>query len=389
MAIDEKHDSSIMSYPTFTELNGILSRHFQVLESVLEYGVPTFLVQWLGAESPSTNELETVFDELDESCDRLHMWPVVRWENKKMSQYVIRFVPSQKMPKSDIRINYALFLATLGTIGIAGFMQATSPVFLTLFYPSGWTIVDIAFVTLVFMASLMGIIFCHEMGHYLTARRRGIDSTPPYFIPGIPDIGGTFGAFIQQKSPPRNRRDLFDLGMAGPVTGFVVTLVVLVIGFWLSVPLTAAQVAALDAEFPNMTGSIPTPLIFSFLEFLFQGRIPAGGTLYLHPVAFAGWVGCLVTALNLFPVSQLDGGHALRGLVDSGKHRIIGFGAIAVMFLMGFYLMAILVLVISQGGGHPGPLNDTLPISASRKAAFVLAMIILVLAIPPLGLSLF
>lgn len=109
--------------------------------------------------------------------------------------------------------------------------------------------------------------------------------------------------------------------------------------------------------------------------------------MYLHPIAFAGWVGCLVTSLNLFPVSQLDGGHALRALVSSEKHRIIGFAAIIVMFLLGYFLMAILVLVLSQGGVHPGPLNDTVPISASRKAAFVLAMIILVLAIPPLGFS--
>lgn len=389
MAIDDKRDSSVMSYPTFTELNGILTKHFQVLESVLEYSVPTFLVQWAGDMKPSKSDQEAVFAELDEECERLRMWPVVRWENQRIGQYVIRFVPSQKMPKSNNKINYALFIATLGMMAMAGFLQATSPVFLTLFYPGGWTTADIAFVTVVFIASIMGIIFCHEMGHYLTAKRRGIDCSPPYFIPGLPTLGGTFGAFIQQKSPPRSRRDLFDLGMAGPLTGFVVTIVVLVIGFWLSVPLTTEQQAALDAAYPGMTGTIPSPFIFTLLEQVFQGHIPEGGTLYLHPVAFAGWVGCLVTALNLFPVSQLDGGHALRGLVDSGKHRIIGFVAVMVMFLMGFYLMAILVLIMSQGSGHPGPLNDTVSVSNSRKALFVLAMIILALAIPPLGLSLF
>jgi Zn-dependent protease len=389
LAIDDKHDSSVMAYPTFTELNNILSQHFQVLESELQYGVPSFLVQWIGTTNPSREEQEALFAELNESWDRLHMWAVVRWENKKMAQYVIRFIPVQKKAKSDYRINYALFLATLGTIGIAGFLQATSPVFLTLFYPGGWSVLDIVFVTLVFMGSLMGIIFCHEMGHFLTARRKGIDSSPPYFIPGLPPLGGTFGAFISQKSPPQNRRDLFDLGVSGPLAGFAVTLVVLIIGFWLSVPLTSAQVAALDIEFPDMTGSIPTPFIFTIMEFIFQARIPEGGTLYLHPVAFAGWVGCLVTALNLFPVSQLDGGHALRSLVGENRHRAIGYAATIVMFLLGYYLMAILVLLLSQGGVHPGPLNDTVPISGSRKAAFVLAMIILVLAIPPLGLSLF
>jgi len=386
MAIDDKPDSSIMSYPTFTEINEMLTKHFEVVESELQYGVPTFLIQWPEGTRPPNRDREAVFAELDEMSDRLHMWPVVRWENRNLGQYVVRFVPSQKMPKSDNRINYALFAATLGTIAIGGFLQATSPVFLTLFYPGGWTIFDLVFVTLIFMASLMGIIFCHEMGHFLTARRRGIDSSPPYFIPGLPMLGGTFGAFISQRSPPRSRRDLFDLGVAGPLAGFAVTLVVLIIGFWMSVPLTAEQLAALDAAYPDMSSSLGTPFIFTILEQIFQGRIPEGGTLFLHPVAFAGWVGCLVTALNLFPASQLDGGHALRGLVDSDKHRIIGFFAMAVMFLLGFYLMAILVLVLSQGGGHPGPLNDTLPVSASRKAVFVLAMIILVITIPPLSL---
>ncbi|TFG14599.1 site-2 protease family protein [Candidatus Thorarchaeota archaeon] len=382
-------NTRVISYPTFTELGEILSQNFDIISSSMEYGMPTFLYRWKEEEIPDPEQQRAVFDEVTKKAENLHVWPVVRWQNEDEGIYYTRFVPEEKQDKGDVRINYALFVATLGTIGIGGFLQATSPVFLTLTYPFGWTFIDIIFTTFLFVLALMGIIFTHEQGHYQTAKRRGIDATPPYFLPGLPQIGGTFGAFIQQKSPPKNRTDLFDLGIAGPMAGFAVTLVVLVVGFLLSVPVTAEELVAIDEAFPGMSGSLPVPYIFVVLEMVFAGFIPAGGTIYLHPVAFAGWVGCLVTALNLFPVGQLDGGHALRAIIADKKHKYIGYVAVAIMFLMGFYLMAILVIAMSARGGHPGPLEDTVPISKSRIALFVMAMVILALSIPPLGFSIF
>jgi membrane-associated protease RseP (regulator of RpoE activity) len=121
------------------------------------------------------------------------------------------------------------------------------------------------------------------------------------------------------------------------------------------------------------------------MEYLFSGYIPAGGTIYLHPIAFAAWVGMLVTSLNLFPVAQLDGGHALRAVVGPKYHKQIGYVAIIVMFLLQYWTMAILVLLLSSGGGgHPGPMNDTVKVSKGRIAAFLLSMLILVICIPPL-----
>ncbi|TXT55394.1 MAG: conserved membrane protein of unknown function [Candidatus Thorarchaeota archaeon] len=388
MAMDG-YDRRVISYPTFTELSNILTQWFDILHNVLEHGMPTFIVKWREDHVPSKERQREVFDELDARADALNSWALVRWRNKELGEYYIRFVPIETQEKSDSTTNYILFIATLATMGIGGFLQATSPVFLTLFYPRGWNLFDVFLTTIIFMASIMGIIFTHEMGHYLTAQNRGIEATLPYFIPGLPELGGTFGAFIQQKSPPKTLRDLYDLGVAGPLAGFAVTLVVLLTGFFLSVPVTAEQLVAIENAFPNMTGSLPVPYIFVLLEMLFQDSIPAGGTIYLHPVAFAGWVGCLVTALNLFPASQLDGGHALRAVVDSEQHKYIGYAAIALMFLLGFFLMAILVFLLSRGGEHPGPLNDTIPISNGRKLVFVLAMIILILSIPPLGFSFF
>ncbi len=416
MSVDDSPYSSVLSYPTFTEVETILKEDFEILASQMEYGMPTFLYRWKRAGSktigvfsesqtsdgtysepanvdanniPEPEIQREVFEKIHQRSKELKVWPIIRWKDKAEGIYYTRFVPEERQPKSDTRINKALFIATLASIALGGFLQASSEVFLALFYPQGYTPWDVVFTTGIFMLALMGIIGTHEMGHYQMAKHRGIDATPPYFIPGLPQIGGTFGAFIQQKSPPKNRSDLLDLGLAGPFAGFIVTLVALVVGFFLSVPVTADQIAAIDAAYPNQSGSLAVPLIFSLLEMIFVDYIPAGGTIYLHPVGFAAWVGCLVTALNLFPAGQLDGGHALRAIMDERIHKYVGYGAIVVMFLLGFWLMAILVFALSSGSGHPGALDDTVPVSKSRIILFVIAMIVLVLSIPPLTLSFF
>lgn len=381
---DDQMPTNVISYPTFTELHDIVSRRFEVEMSMLEYGMPTFIAKWAGGVVPEVEEQDAVFKEIEKRTEALKVWPVVRWHDKDEGKYVMRFVPVQKQAEGDRRINYALFVATLGTMAIAGFLQATSPVFISLFYPSGQTIWDVFFVMGTFMLALMGIIFCHEMGHYKMSQRRKIEASLPYFIPGLPQIGGTFGAFISQKSPPKNREDLIDMGLAGPFAGFAVTLVVLVIGFLMSVPVTAEELVAINQAFPGQSGGLAVPLLFTLMEMIFTDFIPAGGTLYLHPIGFAAWVGMLVTSLNLFPVAQLDGGHALRAIVPPKLHKQIGWIAILLLLLAQYFLMAILIIALSAGGGHPGPLNDTVPVSKARVAWFILAMIVLVICIPPL-----
>ncbi len=383
MAFDDE-PTSVITYPTFSELNDILSLHFEIVTSVLEFGMPTFIVRWPAGAVDTNERKDEVFKELTEMTKSLKVWPLVRWKNKADGEYFIRFVPVQKPGPSNKKINYALFVATLATVAIGGLIQATSPIFLTLFYPGGYTFLDIAFVTITFVMALMGIIFTHEMGHYLMCKRKGIEASLPYFIPGLPWIGGTFGAFISQKSPPTNREELIDMGLAGPLAGFAVTLVVLFVGYLTSIPVTAQELIAIDEAFPGMSGELATPYLFTLIGYLFVDFIPAGGTLYMHPLAFAAWVGMLVTALNLFPIAQLDGGHALRAIVGPKWHKQIGWIALLVMLLTGYYMMAILILFMSSGGGHPGPLNDTVTISKGRMITFVLSMIILIVCIPPL-----
>jgi membrane-associated protease RseP (regulator of RpoE activity) len=152
----------------------------------------------------------------------------------------------------------------------------------------------------------------------------------------------------------------------------------------MSVPVTSEQLTAIENAYPGQSGSLAVPYLFVLMEYLFADFIPAGGTIYIHPVAFAAWVGMLITALNLFPISQLDGGHALRAIVSPQRHKQIGWLGILIMLVTGFYMMAILILALSSGGGHPGPLNDTVKVSNGRIVLFVISMVILVLCIPPL-----
>ncbi len=158
---------------------------------------------------------------------------------------------------------------------------------------------------------VIAILFAHEMGHFLTARKYGVASTPPFFIPGLPIPGvgvlpfiGTFGAFIRMHMHRITPNQLLSIGAWGPVAGFIVTLPVLFIGFALS------EVRPLP---PDMVGTITLgdSLILWIGEMIFHPNIPEGHDVYLHPMAMAGWVGCFLTALNLMPVGQLDGGHIL------------------------------------------------------------------------------
>jgi len=193
----EDEPTSVISYPTFAELSEILAGKFEIKMSVLEYGMPTFVIQWAEGFAPSNAEQEAVFEEITKSTKSLKVWPLVKWRNEKEGEYLIRFIPKQRSKPSNNKINYALFIATLASIGIGGFLQATSPIFLALFYPAGYTVFDIAFTTIIFIAALMGIIFTHEMGHYLMSRRLGIEASLPYFLPGLPQI---------EESPGKSKR---------------------------------------------------------------------------------------------------------------------------------------------------------------------------------------
>lgn len=178
-----------------------------------------------------------------------------------------------------------------------------------------------------FALTLMGILLAHEMGHYLYCRKYHVDATLPFFLPA-PTLIGTLGAFIRIKSPIRTRRALFDIGIGGPIAGFVVALPLLFLGLALSKPANPVS-GQLQFGFP---------LIFRFAHSLVGNRIPLD-RMQLHPVAIAAWFGMFATSLNLLPGGQLDGGHIVAS-VWPRAHRAISLLSIAALFAMSWYFFA-------------------------------------------------
>lgn len=282
---------------------------------------------------------------------------------------VLRVVLKPTVKPSNILINWALFFATIATTFVTGYMLSPSEIN-PLIGGASFTI------------AVMAVLGIHEMGHKITANRKGIDATVPYFIPGPPPLlggFGTFGAVIMQKSLPRNKDALFDVGADGPIAGFIIAVVVSIIGLTLLIPAPSV---------PN-TSSIGEPIMWKILELFLRSvnmfpKAPPGYVLFLHPVAFAGWVGMLVTTLNLLPVAMLDGGHVARSVLGENRGLRLALAAVSIGYLVveGLIPMALLVALMLSFR-HPGPLDDVSSLSRGRKlVALGLVAIFILCAVP-------
>ena len=227
---------------------------------------------------------------------------------------------------------------------------------------------------------LLVILVAHEMGHYVTARLYGVDVTLPFFLPfPVPGMSlvGTLGAFIRIRSPIPHRRALFDIGVAGPLAGFLVCLPVL----WLGIREATVQPLAQDAE----GLFLGEPLIFRWLTHLIHGPVPADHTLLMGPLGLAAWFGLLVTALNLMPIGQLDGGHVTYALLRDRAHgisRIASWICVALVYFgPSWILWAILMRVL--GRRHPPTLDDHAPVGRARVVVGVLSLVVFVLCFVP------
>lgn len=275
------------------------------------------------------------------------------------------------------RLNATLFFLTLLTTTVAGADMAGA--FISLAHPIS-SIANLP-AGLSFSIPLMLILLAHEMGHYLTSRRHGVDSSLPYFIPApFPSIFfiGTFGAFIRMRSQPRTRRAMFDIGAAGPWAGFVVALLAILIG------LKRSQVTPLDTSQGGL--QLGNSIIFWSVSRLILGVDPDAVNVNLDAMAFAGWIGLFVTTLNLLPVGQLDGGHVVYSLFGGRWHH-----RISRLFTLGCLLMVLVpvtsnylfhtnltfwggwllwfAIVIFLGLGHPSTLDAETPLAGNRKWA--------------------
>jgi membrane-associated protease RseP (regulator of RpoE activity) len=231
-----------------------------------------------------------------------------------------------------------------------------------------------------FAATLLSILLTHEMAHYLASVRHGVQVTLPFFIPA-PSFIGTFGAFIRTRSPILNKRALFDIGVSGPLAGFVVAIGAVWVGLHLS---------KVIETMPPEGISLGSSLLFSFLSWMVVGTLPEHSDILLHPVAFAGWIGLFITAMNLLPIGQLDGGH-IAYAVFGQKHRLIS--KLAVVSLVGFGLLgwpgwfvwAGLTFIL--GLGHPPMVDEAVPLDPVRRKIGWFALAVLLLTFIPIPFS--
>jgi membrane-associated protease RseP (regulator of RpoE activity) len=224
---------------------------------------------------------------------------------------------------------------------------------------------------------LLSILIAHEMGHYVACRLYRVDATLPFFIPApILSLVGTLGAFIRIRSPIPNRKALFDIGIAGPLAGFAVCLPVLLLG------LLEARVQPLEGVEGIFLGE---PLLFQWGVSLVWGALPDDVTLTLGPLGLAAWFGLFVTALNLIPIGQLDGGHVTYALFRERAARIshVGSWVCVAMVYFGPNWLIWALLVRLLGRRHPRTLNDYAPLDRTRRRLALLALAIFVVCFTP------
>lgn len=352
---------------------------------------------------------EFVYDQLSEKLKKFHLTPLLKLEE---NQHVIYLAAKKPEPKtSNPRINLLLFIATLISVWITGgFMAIGNQQFINntekikALLVDGWP----------FAVSILAILGAHEMGHYIAGRKHGVHVTLPYFIP-LPIISpfGTMGAFINMKSVPKNHKQLFDIGVAGPISGLVVAIPVLIIGLLLSkiepLPSTIANGMGLQMEGNSLIyillkylifgKFLPEPASFNgmapflyWIKYFFTGKpFPFGGLdVIIHPVAWAGWAGLLVTSLNLLPVGQLDGGHILVSVFGEKVKKIFPFILIALVGLgfawNGWWFWAALLFMLNR---LPSQVYDSVtPLDKKRKFIAFLMLIVFVLVFIPVPIVL-
>lgn len=234
-----------------------------------------------------------------------------------------------------------------------------------------------------FSLTLLTILLTHEFGHFFASRTHGVQASLPYFIPAPPPfLAGTFGAVIKTRSPIMDKRALLDIGATGPLAGFIISIVITVIGLNFSTIITIPK----EKEILGLGSS----LIFSILSYFVIGHVPEGQDILLHPIAFAGWIGFFITSLNLLPIGQLDGGHIVYA-VFGRWHRLISIAMILTLTVFGIFTwqgwLFWAILVTFLGIKHPPLMDGQMTLDRRRKIIGWLSLAVFVLTFIPLPIA--
>ncbi|NVM02522.1 MAG: site-2 protease family protein [Candidatus Helarchaeota archaeon] len=395
---------------------------------------PTFLI----LKEPKIKNVEDAFDSILEQFADLNLLPFLRTptlleldmlgeaaEKGKYYSLLIVPKPQEEIQPENIKLNIILFVCTLISVFFAAWLYfiflGADPLNMNTQFNSIFKLLPIL---IGYGLSILSILGLHELGHMAACRMHKTRTSWPYFIPlPMPPLG-TMGAIIKQKGLVKNRNELFDIGLFGPLVGFLVTCIVLSVGLYLTEPITTADyVTFMNILYPYLprelvelwvlvlltTPQLPLMPIFYILDpIFFPGTITYNFyarsvapillpdvIIFFHPLAFAAWVGLLLTALNMLPFGQLDGGHVSRAVFgDVGftinisgiprrieLYKIIGLISLGIIFYIS-PVFGFIVLVLSRGISHPGPLNDVSPISKKRKFFFFIFLTIIALSFP-------
>jgi membrane-associated protease RseP (regulator of RpoE activity) len=236
-----------------------------------------------------------------------------------------------------------------------------------------------------YSATILAILGCHELGHYFACRYYDVDATLPFFLPMPFLLTGTFGAFIRIREPIPTKRMLFDIGIAGPIAGFVVAVPALFIGIWMS------HVVRVPSDISGF--ELGEPLLFKLATWLIWGTPADGYSMNMHPMAFAAWFGMLATALNLFPIGQLDGGHISYAVLGK-KSSHVTLVMIAIALMLTFFSLSWLVwtgmtiaMLFLFGRHHPRVFDEDQPLDRTRMLLAGFAVVMFVLCFTPAPIS--
>jgi membrane-associated protease RseP (regulator of RpoE activity) len=345
------------------------------------------------------------YDQLAEQLRELNVTPLFRIEDNR---HTVVLVNSLAKPKpSKIWVNILLFILTVVSVTFTGAVNFAGSIPTNI---SEWF--RFMLEGLPFAVALLAILVCHEFGHYFVGRYHKAKVTLPYFMP-LPyplSLFGTMGAFIQLKEIPKNKRDLLDIGIAGPIAGLIVAIPVLIYGLSLSTverlpfQLLGGQIIEgnsilyLFLKFMLKGQLLPQPFNYSslnpviyWIQYFFTGKpLPIGGLdVTLHPIAWAGWAGLFVTAINLIPAGQLDGGHIMYALLGKRTAKLLPIILFAIVLLgfawYGWWLFAALIFFLIRTNAEP--LDQITPLDPKRKALAILGVVIFLLIFMPVPLT--
>jgi membrane-associated protease RseP (regulator of RpoE activity) len=283
--------------------------------------------------------------------------------------------------RDRVWVHVLLLLATIATTTLVGALHYES--FVSDF---GVAEVTLGIKSLIlrgfwYSGTILAILGCHELGHYFACRYYDVDASLPFFLPAPLPLTGTLGAFIRIREPIPSKRMLFDIGIAGPIAGFLVAVPALIIGLLLS------RVVVFPPDIDGL--SLGEPLLFQLASRLIWGATPDGYTINLHPIAFAAWFGLLATSLNLFPIGQLDGGHISYAVLGRRSSIVTLMMVAAAVVLTWFstswlvWTVLMVVMLVTFGRHHPSTIDEDVPLDRTRKLLAIFAVVMFVLCFTP------